>query len=125
MFTESTFSLPATNTLPVPALNMGNIHVTEEEVYEALSSLDPTKSSGIDSIGSKLLKHCALALYAPICHLFNLTLTKHYLPSEWKLHLITLYTSQVTGPLKIGGHDNPKVFVLLTASYWSTIGVSC
>ena len=24
-------------------------------------------------------------------------------------------------PLKIRGHDNPKVFVLLTASYWSTI----
>jgi len=24
-------------------------------------------------------------------------------------------------PLKIGGHDNAKVFMLLTASYWSTI----
>jgi len=24
-------------------------------------------------------------------------------------------------PLKIGGHDNPKVFVLLTPSYWSSI----
>ena len=24
-------------------------------------------------------------------------------------------------PLKIGGHENSKVFVLLTASYWSTI----
>ena len=51
VFTEST-SLPATNKLPVPALNMGDIHVTEEEVYEALSALDPTKSSGIDGIGS-------------------------------------------------------------------------
>jgi len=89
VFTESTFPLPTTNTLPVPALNMGDIHVTEEEVYEALSALDPIKSSGIDGIGSKLLKHCALALYAPICHLFNFTITKHYLPSEWKLHLIT------------------------------------
>ena len=87
-FTESTFSpcYYIIATLPVPALNMGDIHVTEEEVYEALSALDPTKSSGIDGIGSKLLKHCALALYAPICHLFNLTIT---LPSEWKLHLIT------------------------------------
>ena len=91
MFTESTFLLPATNTLPVPALNiiMGDIQVTEEEVYEVLSALDPTKSSGIDGIGYKLLKHCACALYAPICHLFNLTITKHSLPSEWKLHLIT------------------------------------
>jgi len=75
--------------LPVPALNMGDIHETEEEVYKALSALDPTKSSGIDGLGSKLLKHCALALYALICHLFNLTITKRYLPSEWKLHLIT------------------------------------
>ena len=101
VFTESTFSLPATNTLPVPALNMGDIHVTEEEVYEALSALDPIKSSGIDGIGSKLLKHCALALYAPICHLFNLIITKHYLPLEWKLHVFSLNASSILRPLSI------------------------
>jgi len=92
-FTLCSLKAPSHSLLLIhSALNMGDIHVTEEEVYEALSALDPTKSSGIDGIGSKLLKHCALAIYALICHLFNLTITKRYFPSEWKLHLITPYT---------------------------------
>ena len=56
---------------------------------EALSSLDSTKSSGIDEIGPKLLKHCALALYGPIHHLLCTSLTKQVLPSDWKHHCIT------------------------------------
>ena len=31
-----------------------------------------------------VLRHCAIALY----HLFNLSLTQHYLPVEWRTHLI-------------------------------------
>ena len=44
---------------------------------------------GIDGIGPKLLKHCALALYKPIHHLFVLSISQHYLPKEWRFHLIT------------------------------------
>ena len=59
------------------------------ELFEALSSLDPTKSSGYDSIGPKPLKH-RLALYTPLHHLFSLRLSKQHIPYEWKCHSITL-----------------------------------
>ena len=36
---------------------------TNQDVYSALTSLDPTKSSGTDGIGPKLLKVGAFALY--------------------------------------------------------------
>ena len=44
------------------------------------------KAMGIDGIGPKILKHCALALFKPIHHL---SITKHCLPTEWRFHLIT------------------------------------
>ena len=43
---------------------------------------------GIDGIGPKVLKHCALALYKPLHHLFLLSLSQHFLPTEWQTHLI-------------------------------------
>ena len=49
--------------------------ISESDVYNALSSLSPTKAMGIDAIGPKLLKHCALALYKPIHHLFVLSIS--------------------------------------------------
>ena len=54
-----------------------------------LASLDATKSMGIDGIGPRVLKHCATALCAPLHHLFSLSLSKHTLPEEWRIHLIT------------------------------------
>ena len=58
-------------------------------MYEALSTLVPTKSSGCDNITSKLIKQCALALYTPLHHLFSVSLSKHRIPMEWKCHSIT------------------------------------
>ena len=51
------------------------------------SSLDTTKASGPDGIGSKVLAHCASALYSPLLkhHLFLLCLSQHNLPSEWQI----------------------------------------
>ena len=58
-------------------------------MLEALQCLTSDKSSGLDRIGPKLLKNCALALYIPIHHLFSLSLASHTIPSEWKIHSIT------------------------------------
>ena len=63
-----------------------NIDISDTEVYEALVALDPSKSSGIDGIGPNILKHGAQALYVPLHHLFNLSLTHCSMPSEWKIH---------------------------------------
>ena len=62
--------------------------MAELDVFNALVSLDPTKSMGIDGIGSRLLKHCAVPLYQVVVHLFSLSLSQHYLPKDWRIHQI-------------------------------------
>ena len=66
-----------------------NIVISDTDVYSVLASFDPSKSSGIDGIGPKVLKHSALALYIPFHHLFSLCMTQCSIPSEWKMDRIT------------------------------------
>jgi hypothetical protein len=89
VFTQSSFCIPPLEELPVPISTLSDIGLSEMDVFDAFSSLDPSKLMGVDGIGPKILKHCALALYKPIHHLFLLSLSQHYLPTEWRLHLIT------------------------------------
>lgn len=69
--------------------NLSSIVCSESDVLEALYDLDPSKAKGIDGIGPNVLKHCALALYQPLHHLFNKSLVDHCLPTEWRIHNIT------------------------------------
>ena len=89
VFTRSSFSLPDMSTLSLPSSCICSLTISDTEVFEAISSLDPTKSSGCDGVGPKLLKHCASALYVPLHHLFSVSLSKHSIPYEWKCHSIT------------------------------------
>ncbi len=66
-----------------------DLDLLDEEVYNILSSLDITNSTGPDGIGPKILKYCALALYLPLHHLFCLCLSEGTLLLEWCLHRIT------------------------------------
>ena len=80
--------------MPTPTSVLNNIFITESEVYNTLISLDPNKSKGPDGIGPKILKHCALAIYQPIHHLFCVSLSQQVIPIEWKYHSVTpLYKS--------------------------------
>ncbi len=67
-------NLRAVPTLPRQETNLDLINITEEEVYKAFTSLDTTKACGADSIGPKLLRSCALALFPVIHHLFIICL---------------------------------------------------
>ena len=89
VFTQSSFNIPPLESLPIPPSTICDITISECDVYDALTSMNPTKAVGIDGIGPKVLKSCALALNQPIHHLFALGLSQHYLPKEWRLHLIT------------------------------------
>ena len=89
VFTGSSFSLPDMSSLQLPPSCICTISLSVSEVLDALLSLDPTKSSGCDGIGPKLIKHCALALYVPLHHLYSVSMTKQCIPSEWKCHSIT------------------------------------
>lgn len=70
---------------------MDDFQILESDVFDALNLLDTSKAMGIDGISPLILKSCALALYEPLCHLFNLTLFQHELPHEWRIR----YTNQV------------------------------
>ena len=61
----------------------------EHEVFNILTSLDTSKATGVDSIGPKILKSCAISLYTPITLLFKKSLQSSHIPSEWKIHIIT------------------------------------
>ena len=86
ILTQSSYRIPPSEELPTPTSTLSDIGLSE---MEALSSLDSSKSAGPDGISPKILKYCALALYKPIHHLFMLSLSQHYLPVDWQLHLIT------------------------------------
>uniref|UniRef100_A0A1X7V2D1 Reverse transcriptase domain-containing protein n=2 Tax=Amphimedon queenslandica TaxID=400682 RepID=A0A1X7V2D1_AMPQE len=60
----------------------------EDEVFCELSSLDGSKALGIDGIGPLYLKHYAVALTPPLTYLFNLSVSTHSLPLDWRTHLI-------------------------------------
>ena len=65
-----------------------SIEFSEGDIYNALASFDPHKTTGIDCIEPQLLKNCVSFLYRLLHYLFNLTLHKHTLPLEWCSHRI-------------------------------------
>ena len=80
IFTHSCFELPPLDTLSTPASTICDFTITSSEVFEALTSLDPTKATGIDGIGPRLLKECAHTLYTPFHYLFCLSFSQHSIP---------------------------------------------
>ena len=90
VFTISSMDLPTDiNTIDSSVDNhLISISISEGEVLEVLNSLDPHKSTGIDGIGPKILKHCALFLFKPLHFLYTLSLQKHILPTDWRIHSI-------------------------------------
>ena len=89
VFTPSSFDTSLMGDISASATAITNIVISDTDVYSVLASLDPSKSSGIDGIGPKVLKYSALALYIPFHHLFSLCMTQCSIPSEWKMHRIT------------------------------------
>ena len=88
VFTLSSFQIPPPQDIPTPKRTLSTIGISELDVYESLISLDTSKAAGIDGIGPNILRHCALALYKPLHHLFLLSLSQSYIPLEWRTHMI-------------------------------------
>ena len=78
-----------TNVVTSVRQHLVSISISEEDVLEALNSLDPDKSSGIDFIGPRVLNKCAYPLCGPLHHLFSTSLCKHTIPYDWRIHVIT------------------------------------
>ena len=85
VFTTSSFPLPPISELTKPSSFIDAVIFNE---LDALRSLDGSKAMGCDDISPVVLKHCAIALYQPLYHLFPLSISQYYLPLEWRTHLI-------------------------------------
>ena len=94
VFTHSDFTVPDPNNLPIPSNHLDSVNLTEQEVFDALSNLNPNKASGIDNIPPIVLKKCAHVLVIPIHHLFETSINSGTIPSEWKIHkIVPVYKS--------------------------------
>lgn len=60
-------------------------HVTEDEVYNILISLNPKKSVGLDTVPPYLVKLSAEVLKTPFTKLVNLSITEGVFPSKAKI----------------------------------------
>ena len=98
-FSQSSFVLPDINDLPSIPDSLSDITITLEDVYQALTSLQPNKASGPDNItiGPRVLKNCAASLATPLCYLCLLSLSNKTIPTNWKLHNIIPVAIQVRG----------------------------
>ena len=61
------------------------IIVTEQDINDIISCLDPQKASGPDDISHRMLIATKNTICRPLCKLFNLSLWKKCFPSFWKL----------------------------------------
>lgn len=95
--------------------HISTIDITPEMVYSILSSLNVSKSAGPDLIPNRILKECAGSLAAPLCRLFNKSLSLGRLPSEWK-------SANVTPLFKGGGKDSSLFDSYRPVSITSAIG---
>ena len=87
-YSISTSILVLPQVLPLYCLLVDNVIFNKLDVFKALRSLDTLKAMGCDGISPMVLKHCAMAIYQPLYHLFSLSLSQFYLPLEWRTHLV-------------------------------------
>ena len=80
----SDYISPPFETIATTPVTLSDIVISEDEVYHALITLDPSKAMGpgLDGIGPRVLRACALALYPVLHHLFPLCLTQQKLETS-------------------------------------------
>ena len=82
-------SIPTIDDLPAIHNSLQSITITVADVYQALTSLDVDKATGIDNISPRVLQSCAVTLISePLHHLFTQSLHHSSLPTCWKIHKI-------------------------------------
>ena len=58
-------------------------------MYELLTTLDTSKSTGCDGVSAEMLKQTACSTALPLSNLINLSLSTGKIPHEWKMARIT------------------------------------
>ncbi|KAF3833161.1 hypothetical protein F7725_026826, partial [Dissostichus mawsoni] len=101
--------LPPTNTPPPSPSSAAPCHsfclqeVSENDVLEVLSKLDPNKPAGLDGLDPFFFKVAAPIIAEAISHLCNLSIQTAVLPSAWK-------AASVQPLFKGGNHADPNCY---------------
>ena len=64
--------------------------ITDDELNEALQTLETKKSSGYDDIFSDVIKDTSPSIFEPLRHIFNLSLEKGIFPDQLKIAKVSL-----------------------------------
>ena len=75
--------------------------VHPDEVFKIIIGLKNSKSTGTDSIDTRIIKLIAGKILAPLTHIINLSISTSKFPSIWKV-------AKVVSLLKKGDSLNPK-----------------
>lgn len=67
---------------------MNYINIDVGGVHKQLRSLDPYKACGPDGISSRVIRELADVLALPLTNLFNSSLEKGVVPSDWKKAMV-------------------------------------
>jgi len=68
--------------LGVPILS--DVRATEQDVYDYISTIDPSKATGPDGISPRLLKLADRAIVPSLTRLVNMSLQENIVPDSWK-----------------------------------------
>ena len=72
------------STIPEHSSSFHFDHISEEDVFCALSRLDPSKATGADALSARILRATAPAISSGLSKLFNYSLKTSQIPTEWK-----------------------------------------
>jgi len=88
LFFQSTFTPVTNNPLPPVTImhdaNLQEIKLSEHEVLQELTKLNPAKAQGPDELPTRILKDCSHEITPSITQLFNDSLTHSTVPTAWK-----------------------------------------
>ncbi len=68
-----------------PPYSISTTFITPQDVRDAISNIDPSKSCGPDLISPRLLREGSEVLSQPLSTYFNKLIAAAYFPSTWKL----------------------------------------
>ena len=62
---------------------MGTTIIQVDEVLKILNKFDYSKAIGPDGLSPRVLKECCHQIASPLCYIFNVSLARGKLPSQW------------------------------------------
>ena len=101
---ENTSNLTELESLICPFLgntSIESLNISEEDVYDELCKIDPSKASGPDEIPGKILKQYAHWLSELLTKLFTMSLQTGKLPQDWR-------SANIAPVFKSGNKHNPS-----------------